>query len=697
MVAPLTASEKQWRYRERKKAAGEKAASGKFQNRSKWKNAEFIALDGEGESYGEVETFKVGTDGKTYRAADHRYTLLAASTGESLYRGGERLETMDCLDFLLVLGRDHKRAVFVIFAGSYDINHMLMFGFKKEELRIISRGEVFEFEHKGEKYQIEYRVRKSLSIKRGLNYVLNNEGKFSPKWEEKIIVWDVFGFFQENFVGVMGKWLGKDHKHFDLIKRMKGMRGDFASVDQKEINEYNAAELSSLVELMEKLRGAIDGLELVARRWDGAGALAACLMKKHETIKHKQRTNEKIEEAVRTAYAGGRIEICKIGYHNGEVYDYDLNSAYPSIMKDLPCLNSDHGFWYSGTGTPPEGFTVVRIKYDLQYDMPFYPYFFRTEKMQILFSREGAGWYWYPEYKAGLLCGGNVEVQEWHSWKCNCKCKPFFWIEDYYKTRQQWTKNPSEEWQKAGEKVIKLGLNSLYGKTAQQLGGRKDVPPVYHQLEWAGYITAATRAKLYEAAMHDPQAVIGFATDGVFTVRKLPLDCSTKKEIGKWELKEPVPKGMVIAMAGVYWWIMGDNDYTHFSRGFDKDSMKTPDLIMKAWQEGKSEIDISMHRLIGMGTACASETLWKMRGRFTEGFRTLRLDGKSNKRKPIDVKKKKPHLALVDLDATENIEYGFGYQEISFPYPIAWLDKAETDEYENDLELQREMSDTENI
>ena len=696
MRGQLTNAEKQFYYRQRKKEAGEKPASGKHINRSKWRAAQFIALDGEGESYGDVESFTVGKDGKTYRAADHRYTLLAASSGESLYRGGERLDTHDCMNYLLDLGRDYPKAIFVIFAGSYDINHMLMFGFSREDIKKISKGETFEYEYEKVKYQIEYRARKSLSLKRGLSYVTNKEGNYIPKWEDKIIVWDVFGFFQEGFIGVMGKWLGKDHPHYELIKRMKGMRGDFANVEQKEINDYNAAELTSLVELMEKLHGAIDGLELVCRRWDGAGAIAASLMKKHSVLDYKQKTDAAIITAVRTAYAGGRIEICKMGYHDGAVYDYDINSAYPSVMKDCPCLQ--HGFWsYGKDSDVPAGFTLVHIKFDFMKGQPFYPYFFRTEKMQILFPSEGEGWYWYPEYEAGLECMGNVEVIEWYHWVPRCNHKPFSWIVDYYATRQQWTKNPTEEWQKAGEKVIKLGLNSLYGKTAQQLGGRENAPPVYHQLEWAGYITAGTRARLYKAAMRDPSAVIGFATDGIFTTRELPIECSTKKEIGMWELKTPVPKGMVIAMAGVYWWIMGDKEYTHFSRGFDKDSMKTPDLIMRAWKEGKSDIDIPMHRLIGMGTACTSDTLWEMRGRFTEGFRTLRLDGKSNKRKPCDVKKTKPHLQLVDLMPTENIEYGFGYQEISFPYPIDWLDGAMTDEFENDLELQREMGDTENI
>jgi hypothetical protein len=106
-----------------------------------------------------------------------------------------------------------------------------------------------------------------------------------------------------------------------------------------------------------------------------------------------------------------------------------------------------------------------------------------------------------------------------------------------------------------------------------------------------------------------------------------------------------------------------------------------------------------MRRLIGLGSACASESLWKMRGRFTEGFRTLRLDGKSHKRQPINVKTAKPHNKLVNLDPSYNLEYdnGNGLQGCSHPYPIIWLDSAHSDDYEHDLELQKEFFDMENI
>lgn len=672
--------------------------------KSKWDTANFIALDGEGENEGDTEIFN--TSEKRYTARVHKYTLLAASTGESLYRGGKRLDSFDILDWLCDLGDEYRRSIFVIFAGGYDINHWLMYGLDRDLVAEIATGATVEFENNGEWFSIEYRARKSLSVKRGKIFKQNAKGKWITEWASKITVWDVFGFFQESFIGVMAKWLGIEHKHFQLIKRMKGLRGDFEHVEQKEINTYNEAELSCLVELMQQVHAGISGLGLKCMRWDGAGAVAASMFRLHKIRESKSADVEKDNltpsdiarrEAVATAYAGGRIELCKIGKHEGKVYDYDVNSAYPSVMVDCPCLA--HGQWVHTLKRRPAAgsFSVVRLRFRFDDGQRFYPLFYRTKHMQISFPAEGEGWYWLPEVEAAFLCPGEIDILEAWTFEKTCAHKPFAWIAEYYATRKQWLKNPSALWQSGGEKIIKLGLNSLYGKTAQQLGSRDGQAPAYHQLEWAGYITSATRARLYTAAIKNPCAIIGFATDGIFADKPLPIEVSNTKQLGAWELKTPIPTGLTVAMAGVYWWHLHDGTYSHFSRGFDKDAMKAPNFILKAWNDGKDNIDIPMYRLIGMGQASKSDIFWQMRGRFVESVRNLDLTGHSHKRRGIDIKSTKPHLGLVDLEVSPNIEYAYGEQGCSHPYPLKWLTTPESDNYQDALELEADANDADHI
>jgi hypothetical protein len=70
------------------------------------------------------------------------------------------------------------------------------------------------------------------------------------------------------------------------------------------------------------------------------------------------------------------------------------------------------------------------------------------------------------------------------------------------------------------EMVIKLLLNSIYGKLAQFVGERGKVPktacPYY-----AAAITAYGRRRMVEAGLVDPYAIVFFATDGIVSTRPL--------------------------------------------------------------------------------------------------------------------------------------------------------------------------------
>jgi hypothetical protein len=199
------------------------------------------------------------------------------------------------------------------------------------------------------------------------------------------------------------------------------------------------------------------------------------------------------------------------------------------------------------------------------------------------------------------------------------------------------------------EKTIKLGLNSCYGKTAQQVGARVNKgelqPPAYFQLEWAGYVTAGCRAQLMLAALEKPNAIISFATDALFSSEKLDLHTPTEKTLGAWEMK--IHDGMTIIMPGVYWLHDGDA-IEHFSRGFDKTTMSDPQLVHRAWSRGEIEINVTQTRMITLGVAHMSVNFWKLRGIFVSAPRALKITGENSKREPIDIIRLCPHHGLVN-------------------------------------------------
>jgi hypothetical protein len=122
------------------------------------------------------------------------------------------------------------------------------------------------------------------------------------------------------------------------------------------------------------------------------------------------------------------------------------------------------------------------------------------------------------------------------------------------------------------EKVLKLILNSVYGKLAQFVGSSNKVPNCANPY-YAAAITAYCRRRLIELAMVDPSAIIFFATDGILSTRPLhhlttpikgvkncPIKRSGKRvkdesagdliSLGDWEYAQR--DGGIFVMAGVY-------------------------------------------------------------------------------------------------------------------------------------------------
>lgn len=656
-------------------------------------NAQFIAIDGEGWRLGKETTLTIKSGSKNvpdteYKSWQHFYTMLAASNGKEFHREirsfeGKRLGTRECLDFLCDVARETAPSILVIFAGGYDVNHMLMFGLPQDALRQLGQGRRCDFRYDGGRVQftIEYRPRKSLQIKR---VTILRAGE-KPQ-TDSCTLWDVWGFFQSSFVTAMEKWLGKDYPHYASIKRMKEQRSEFLPDQVEEISAYNLTELISLCAIMDKVRSSIGMLGLKISRWDGAGAVAAAMYKEHGIKEAKTECPSAVYDAACHAYSGGHIEVFQIGHYEGPVYHYDINSAYPTAIATLPDLTAGNWKQLPDLSGHISEFSVVRVRFSFSAGNSFYPLFYRTEDKTILYPSDGEGWYWLPEIRAAqeyvASFGGTLEFLDgWAFHPTDNARKPFAFVPDYYKTRQHYcrpNKPLEDEWQDGGEKIIKLGLNSLYGKMAQQIGGKDGEAPPYFQIEWAGFVTSYTRAKLMFAACQAMPSIISLATDGIFSTTPLDLDTPREKRLGAWEFKQE--HGITVVAAGVYWLHQdGGKKPVHYSRGFAKEAMQEYQPVLEDWHKRRHACAVVVRRLIGIGTACSSAALYKVRGRFLQGSRMLSLRGDSAKRFAIP-DRAKPHKGLVPTRPKPSNYAAMG--EISAIYPISWLNDENDDETE---------------
>lgn len=621
---------------------------------SKFDRGQFIALDGEG---------------LTARTK-HRYVLMASSEGRTL-ANLHGLRSPACMEYLLRQGEDYPNAILVGFGLSYDVN-MILGDVDKRRLQRLYGGERIKVAGA----TVQYQQRKCLLLRRRpAEWVKRADGSWKclTPW---VTWWDTHAFFQSKFVTAMEKYFGQQYAGLERIRKEKARRATFRAQDFAQIKAYCLEECRMLAELMGLLRHYLMEAGIRVRRWDGAGAVAAAVLEREGIRRHLSRVNPigpmaQVEQAAQHAYAGGRAEVLRYGHAPRTlIHHYDLNSAYPSAMLDLPALNT--GRWlHEDRPQADDSFSVYRLRWKFRRNAILYPFFWRAPNGTIFYPSEGEGWYWAPEVRAaewalsaGLL-RGSVEILERWTYDPIELVKPFAFVREMYDRRAEW-----KAAKLGAEKVLKLAINSLYGKTAQHVGfalGR----PRFHQLEWAGWITSLTRARLYEAiAPTAGRSGIMLATDGIYSLEPLPLNVG--KGLGAWDYT--THEGLTVVQSGVYW-LDNAPDAEHekrwsqqFCRGFDMGSLDRA-RIVRAWGKGQERYRARLTRFIGMGSALANRNLWRYWRRWRTVPRDLSLHMYGTKR--ADYHGTNPALGLVRTRAAMHQSY-FILGALSAPYHLPW-------------------------
>lgn len=595
----------------------------------------FRAWDGEGGDE---------TDGS------HTYFLFASSDGHAITeRGG--LSTKRVFELLLHSSDDD--CINVIYGGNYDAN-MILRDLPREHLEELYATDITEWQG----YRIEWRPGKYFRVSDD---------------DRRITVYDVLPFFQRTFVSACDEYLGTNYPYREEIIAGKKRRGTFDWSQIDYVAEYCSAELQNLVSLANELRERLYRVNIRVSRWDGPGAIASSLYKTYDTKSYFGEIPDAVATAGRHGYAGGRFEIIRKGHSERKAYQYDLNSAYPYSIAQLPCLA--HGRWvHVKEPVEIEKFGIYRIEYDAseECDAPVYhpahpqPFYMRMPDGAVSYPMYAHGWYWSPEASISDAFP-NSRVHEGWVYRQECDHIPFSWVEALYNKRAALKKA------KDGAHIgIKLGLNSLYGKLAQQVGWRLDptkglVIPPYHSLEWAGWITSMCRMKVYEAALKAPDDIIAFETDAVFS--RVPLDLPLSSRLGEWE--ETVYTSLTYIKSGMYYGTLEDGTPVEKSRGINKGSITRNDAI------GAMSVDATLPaeqtRFIGLGQALHQNfDIWRHWVTAPRNISTL-LGGKRR-----DTDSRIPNLKELHDGWRETVPVNspVGFSQ---PYSVAWINPTDND------------------
>jgi len=526
------------------------------------------------------------------------------------------------------------------------------------------------------RYKVAYRARKSLWVK-------------DMRTGNSATIWDVFGFYQAPFVRAIIDNLGAQDPRLDRIRAGKAMRGTFTAANIDTMRPYTADELSALVDLCRHLWRALIGANLKIRRWDGAGAVAAALLDRERIKKHLAATPMEVHLAALMAYFGGRIETIRYGRHVGTLHHADLRSAYPAEAAELPSLS--HGTWHHSRTSPSERFAVLRVRWDFQRlgdRRAVLPFPFRSSRSAIFFPRRGETWVWRPEFEAAMrqddLARRILLLDSWEFREDDPRLRPFAFLRAIFEERKK-----LKDAKNAAEKALKLGSNSTYGKLAQNIGGTPEHPPPYHQLEYAGWITSAVRAKIFATAISTGNSVVTLATDGIYSTDPLPGLVDTPV-LGGWELA--THEAMTIAQSGVYWLrnsrknpdgcdkcdgpvgkapfgcvkcvssTCGWTNLVSHYRGFDEGTL-TPDKVLRAWEHRRTKVPVTSTRFVTMGRASASAKAWPTWRHWVKERRVLDITA-TGKREDRKGYRGRPADGLVPTDPSDPGE------RVSTPYEL---------------------------
>ena len=464
----------------------------------------FVSLDGE------------GINGK--------YVLLSDSEGGELFNR-EGIGTIEAFEYLFRLkGVSPPGSYFVGFGTSYDCN-MILKDLDDETLEKILLPEDKEFIAWGE-YEILYFPKKLLKLRRG---------------GAEFVWYDVITFFQTNFINVVKQVLHITSVELDLGK---AARGKFKMKDLPRIRDYNRLECKLLVKIMEKTDGLFRREGIHLRKFHGPGAVADFILGKQGENVHTDYPVYREDDEAKSlwnawdcAYFGGRIENLVVGTTK-DVWSYDINSAYPAAASRL--TKCSHDWKWSGHPKKVEPDAVYLVEWEIPKTFPIGPFPWRDRTGKIYFPWNGKGWYWGIEVLAASKSfPRKIKVLEEWSQGAQEDSKLKTMIPTLYERRARLKRE-----QDPAEYAIKIALNSAYGKFAQRIGRAP-----YRCLPWAGQITAWTRATLLDAVRGRERDVLAFATDGIFS-RKRMHGLSLSNYLGEW--KEEQYQTCLIVMNGFY-------------------------------------------------------------------------------------------------------------------------------------------------
>ena len=428
-------------------------------------DVEFIMIDGEGSG-----------DGR-----EHKYVLLACGDVQLERSDGFR-DITEIFDFLYGQFRAHPGACFAGFFLAYDYNMWLKLLPRDRAFYLLtddgrmrrkrackcrskavckhSRIAPHPVEYRGWQFDIlgykRLRIRPKSCDCATATCKCDNQARW-------MYINDAGPFFQASLLTVIDpkSWRVPIVTDEEYAMILEGKNRRSTAVLDDDMRRYNRLENEIGSRLLGELNKGFTaaGIRLNKKQWFGPGQAAQAWMrldgKLEYTTQQVRNLPRPLVRAIIATYYGGWFELTCHGHIPGITWEYDINSAYPSIAARLPCMC---GKWASGKGTPRGNLShkwmgngdtsKLRLCHvTVSGTSPHLgPLPYRGRDGSVHRPRHTKGWYWQHELDAGRKAGliDDITYHEWHEYTPCGHRPPLRSLSGLYEGRQRVGKNTAE-------------------------------------------------------------------------------------------------------------------------------------------------------------------------------------------------------------------------------------------------------------
>lgn len=393
----------------------------------------------------------------------------------------------------------------------------------------------------------------------------------------------------------------------------------------KNYNRQDCVELYRVVERFHHYVEAVLGGEV------GVTAPSTSIkLLRRKYLKTSLPRSEDTHEFVRESYVGGRVEVFE---REGEGLSYfDINSSYPAAM--LEAMPAGRATWWEGE--PPKrmlnkqiGFCELDIHVPSSIHIPPLPMRGSRHnglpdgKLVFPTGRLHGRWEW-SEIQLALEVGCTIE--KWHR---SVWYKPVFMFEDFVRDLYRYRNKSLPEYDEGLASVVKIMLNSAYGKFGMKTLRKKiyrfddpdlpenaipanghpdseiwyaeeEVDAAYIMPQIAARVTALGRVRLYRYMLEAQRAggrVYYCDTDSIITDVREGIETTT--ELGGLKDEYPAQSGRLKGrFLGPKLYLLTD-DESNFERVAAKGLQERTRDMFERFARGET---ISMKRLEKVGT-----------------------------------------------------------------------------------------------